>query len=169
MLNQLMQLISILNSKTKPGELALGVVMGMYAGFLSGAPLDLVIIFMLLVIFNANITMFIFSMAAFKLLAFGVDIAGDKLGYAVLTIGAVKKAGVVLMSLPVIPFTKFNYTVIMGDFLIAVALTPFVWFGTVKSVPFYRDHIMEKVDKFKVVKMIKASNAFKTYNSFRGQ
>lgn len=169
MLSQIMKLISILNSKTKPEELALGMVMGMYAGFLMGAPLNLIIIFLLLVVINANISMFMFSMIIFKLLAFGVDIIGDKIGYAVLTMDFVKKAGSTMMSMPVIPFTKFNYTAIAGDFIIAVVLTPFVWIGAVKFVPYYRTHIQEKVDKFKIVKMIKMSDAFKIYNSYKGE
>jgi uncharacterized protein (TIGR03546 family) len=164
-----MKLISILNSKTKPEELAMGVVFGMFAGFLMGAPLNLIVIFLILVVINANISMFLFSMLIFKLLAFGVDIAGDKLGYAVLTTGFMKTAGKAMLSMPLVPFTKFNYTVIMGDLIIGIVLIPFLWIGTIKFVDYYRTHIQAKVDKFKVVKMIKMSGFYDTYKSFRGE
>lgn len=169
MFKQIIKLIAVLNSKTNPSEIALGVVMGMYAGFLMGAPLILVIIFMLLVVLNANMSVFFLSIMIFKLLAFGVDFAGDKLGYAVLTMDAVKAAGASMMSMPLVPFTKFNYTVIMGNFIIALALTPLVWIASVKFVPFYRTKIQSKVEKFGIVKMIKASSAFKIYDSYKGE
>lgn len=167
MIKLILKLVSILNSKTRPEEIALGAVLGMFAGFLMGAPVNLMIIFLLLVIINANMSVFFLSVLVFKLLAFGVDILGDKLGYMVLTLDFMKNAGSMLMSLPLISYTKFNYTVIMGDFLIALVLTPFVWFTAVRFVPFYRNNIQEKVDKFKLVKMIKMSNLFKIYNSYK--
>ena len=169
MIKQIVKLISVLNSKTNPNEIALGVVMGMFAGFLMGAPLILVVIFMMLVVLNANMSVFFLSIMVFKLLAFGVDFAGDKIGYALLTMDAVKNAGTAMMSMPLVPFTKFNYTVITGNFIIAVILTPLVWIASVKFVPFYREKIQSKVDKFKIVKMIKMSSAFKIYDSYKGE
>jgi uncharacterized protein (TIGR03546 family) len=169
MLNQFIKLISVLNSNTKPGEIALGAVMGMFAAFLMGAPLNLVIIFLLLVIINANMPVFVLSMFVFKLLAFGIDLAGDKLGFFVLNLDFMKNLGSAFMAMPVIPFTKFNYTVIAGDFIIAVILTPLVWLGVVNFVPYYRKNIQEKVDKFKIVKMIKMSNIYKIYDSYKGE
>ena len=169
MIKQLAQFIAVLNSKTKPGELALSAVLAMFAAFTMPSPLDFWVIFFLVLILNCNISFFFFTLVIWKALAFGIDIAGDKVGYAILTAPFFEKMGNALMTVPIVPFTKFNYTVVMGDFAIAIVLTPLVWLGMVKFVPFYRDKLQSRVEKSGLMKFVKVTDLYKFYQNYKGE
>jgi uncharacterized protein (TIGR03546 family) len=168
MIKQIAQFIAVLNSRTSPGELALGAVLGMFGAFLMPSPLDFGVVFFLVLILNCNMSFFFFSLVIFKALAFGIDILGDKVGFAVLNAQFFGKTGAFLMNMPVVPFTKFNYTVIMGDFIIAAVLTPAVWFAMVKFIPFYRDKLQARVDKSGIMKLVKVTDLYKFYQNYKG-
>ncbi len=169
MVKMFVNLLSILNSNTKPGEIALGAVLGMFAAFMMPAPVAFWGIFLIALLLNCNYSFFLLSILIFKGLAFGIDHIGDKIGYAVLTAPFFEQLGSKLMAMPVVPFSKFNYTVIMGDFIIAIVLTPFVWIAMAGFVPFYRKNMQAAVDKFKIVKMVKMTNFYKIYENFKGE
>jgi hypothetical protein len=80
-----------------------------------------------------------------------------------------ENAGNALMKMPVIPFTKFNFTVITGDMLIAVVLVPFVWMGAVKFIPFYREKLQSRVESLKIARIYKMSNFYKLYQNYKGE
>jgi uncharacterized protein (TIGR03546 family) len=163
-MNQLIQFINIMNSNTKPGELALGAVLGMFSAFLSPSPVDFLIVLFIALMLNCNLTFFFFCAVIFKALTFGIDPLGDAIGYAILNAPFFENIGNALMKMPVVPFTKFNFTVITGDLIIGLVLTPVVWFGTMKFVPYYREKWQQPVDKFmskfKVVKALKVSSFY---------
>jgi uncharacterized protein (TIGR03546 family) len=164
MIRQITKLLSIVNSNKQPGEIALGVVFGMFAGFLLAAPFNAVIIFLLVLVLNVNTAAFFLFAGIFKLITFLIDPLGDMLGRAVLTIPFFEPVFSKMAQMPLVPFTKFNNTVIMGDFIIGLLLMVPVWFGTMKMIDYYRKHMQDKVKKFGIVKALKAGNLFEGGN-----
>jgi uncharacterized protein (TIGR03546 family) len=154
MLKTISGLLQILNSNKAREEIALGVILGMFGGFLLTAPFNFVIIFLFLVLINANTASFTFFLAVFKLVALAVDPIGNIIGSAVLKASALTPFFKFMSGIPFVPFTKFNNTVIMGDFIIAVVLIVPVWFLTMKMIDVYRDKFKAKVDKLKIVKIL---------------
>ncbi len=147
-------ILSILNSNKKPEEICLGVVLGIFAGFFAIAPFNFVFVFLLIVLLNVNSGMFALSTVFFKLLAFLIDPVGDKLGYGVLTADFLVPLWKWLSALPIIPYTRFNNTVVIGDFLIGVIITPLAWMGTRSFIVFYRKNWQEKLQKLKIMQIL---------------
>ena len=164
MIRQITKLLSIVNSNKQPREIALGVVFGMFAGFLLVAPFNAVIIFLLILVLNVNTAAFFLFTGIFKLITFLIDPLGDMLGKAVLTVPFFEPVFSKMAQMPLVPFTEFNNTVIMGDFIIGLLLMVPVWFGTMKMIDYYRKHMREKVKKFGIVKVLKAGNLFEGGN-----
>ena len=160
MLGELTKLLSIVNSNKEPGEIALGVIFGMFAGFLLLAPFNAVIIFVFVLLLNVNTAAFFLFMGIFKLLTFIVDPLGNIIGRAVLTAPFMEPLFSAMSNLPLIPFTGFNNTVIMGDFIIGILLAVPAWIACMKLIKYYRDNMMENVKKFGIIKALKAGNFF---------
>jgi len=160
MLGELTKLLSIVNSNKEPGEIALGVIFGMFAGFLLLAPFNAVIIFVFVLLLNVNTAAFFLFMGIFKLATLIVDPLGDIIGRAVLTAPFMEPLFSAMSNLPLIPFTGFNNTVIMGDFIIGILLAVPAWIACMKLIKYYRDNMMENVKKFGIIKVLKAGNFF---------
>ena len=158
MIASLLSIFNILNSNQKPQEVSLGVVLGMFAGLTMIAPVNLLIILLVLLLFKANGAIFWLSLALFKLLGLTLDAAGDPIGYAVLTAGFMKPLFTFLSNVPLLLYTGFNNTVIMGDFIIGLILIVPVWRGTNSLIEYYRKNLQPKVEKWKLVKALKALN-----------
>lgn len=161
MIKQITNFIKILNSDVRGEEIALGIVLGLFAGFLSIVPFNFILIFILLLILKANFSMFFISFAIFKLISFGIDPLGDIIGYSVLKLKFLHPFFTFLSSIPLMNFTQFNYSVVMGDFILAIVLTPFIYILSIKFVKIYRDKLKEKIQKFKIVQALKMTNFFK--------
>ncbi len=160
MIKQITGFIKVLNSEIKEEEIALGVVLGMYAGFLSIASFNFFLVFILLLLFKANFYMFFLSFAVFKLISFGIDPIGDIIGLSILKYKFLFSFFAFLSSVPLLGFTQFNYSIVMGDFIIALILTPFVWILTVKFIQIYRTKLKDKVQKLKIVQALNFSKFF---------
>jgi uncharacterized protein (TIGR03546 family) len=59
---------------------------------------------------------------------------------------------------PLLPYTGFNNTVIMGDFIIGLVLSPIIWFGTKALLKIYKEKLQEKVQKLKIVQLMNATD-----------
>ncbi|PKL90679.1 MAG: hypothetical protein CVV21_11630 [Candidatus Goldiibacteriota bacterium HGW-Goldbacteria-1] len=160
MISEFTKLLSIINSNKAPEEIAMGVVFGMFAGFLLLAPFNAVIIFFLILILNVNTAAFFLFTGIFKLITFLIDPLGDMLGRAVLTVPFLEPVFSKMAEMPLVPFTKFNNTVIMGDFIIGILLIVPVWMGTMKIIEYYRKNLQKNIKKFGIVKALKAGNFF---------
>jgi len=161
MIKQITNFIKILNSDVKEEEIALGIVLGLFAGFLSIIPFNFILVFILLLILKANFSMFFVSFAIFKLISFAIDPLGDVIGYFVLKLKFLHSFFSFLSSIPLMNFTQFNYSVVMGDFILAIVLTPFIYILSIKLVKNYREKLKEKVQKFKIVQALNLTNFFK--------
>jgi len=161
MIKQITNFIKILNSDVKEEEIALGIVLGLFAGFLSIVPFNFILVFILLLILKANFSMFFVSFAIFKLISLVIDPLGDVIGYFVLKLKFLHSFFSFLSSIPLMNFTQFNYSVVMGDFILAIVLTPFIYILSIKLVKNYREKLKEKVQKFKIVQALNLTNFFK--------
>ena len=153
MLNQLLKFIAALNSGTKPEELALASVIAMFAAF-TLTPFNFLFYLFLILILNANTSMFFLMMLFFKAISLAIDPACDIAGYAALTAPPLAALFKNLSGLPVAPFTRFNNTLIMGGFMIAIIAAAPVWLGTRAFILYYRNNLQEKIEKAKIVKVL---------------
>jgi uncharacterized protein (TIGR03546 family) len=153
MLNQILKFLAALNSGTKPEELALASVIAMFAAF-TFSPFNFLFYLFLILILNANTSMFFLMLLFFKAISLAIDPAGDIIGYAVLTAPPLHALFTNLSSLPVAPFTKFNNTLVMGGFIMALIAAAPVWAGTRAFILYYRKNLQAKIEKSKIIKVL---------------
>jgi len=163
----LSKLIKVLNKGASPrqisGALAMGAIIGLTPSFLIG-----ICVFFLVLLVNVNISMAILSMAVFKLLAYAADPLAHELGYFLLVKAEpLKPLWTALYNAPFVPFTKFNNTVVMGSFAIGLLLFLPLFFLGAKFVTVYRSHLMQKVQNYKLVRILKTSKIYKFYENIR--
>ena len=67
---------------------------------------------------------------------------------------------------PLIPFTRFNNTVVMGAGVLAIILSPVVFVLAKKLVEKYREQVVERIKNTKAWKALKATSLYKWYYKY---
>ncbi len=123
-------------------------------------------VFLILVI-KVNLTAAILSMFAFDLIGYGVDPLSDWVGHAILTSTALRPLWIEAYNAAIVPFTRFNNTIVMGSFAISLILLYPVFHFTGYGVERYRADLAAKFQQWKIVKAVKMSRFYKYYQSYR--
>ncbi len=148
------KILKFLNSQADPVEIAIGVILGLFAAFLSPAFFNVILLFLLALLLNCNFGIFFLSTGLFKMLTILIDPIGDVAGKFILTRDFLVPLWKIIAEIPVLSLTSFNNSVIMGNFIIGIILSPVIWLITVKTVEFYRENLKNKVMKFKIMQIL---------------
>jgi uncharacterized protein (TIGR03546 family) len=161
-------LINVLHSEISPRQIAGGVALGAIIGLTPINALHNYLVFFLILILQVNIGMALLSITIFKLIAFAIDPLANGIGYQLL----VNATGLVplwthLYNMPIVPYTHFYNTIVLGSLIIALLLFVPIFMATTKLVTLYRGHWREKVENLKIVKLLKLTSAFNIYDWIR--
>jgi uncharacterized protein (TIGR03546 family) len=161
--------IAVLRSAASPLQIAWGFALGTVLGFTPSAGLHTVVVFILLCILRVNVSAAMFSWLLYSLFAWILDPAFHALGFFVLAeIPAFTPLWTALYNAPIAPLSRFNNTVLMGSLLVSlVLLVPHVFLFKAFVVR-YRESWNAKIQKYRVVKALKASSLVQTYFKIRG-
>src|SRR5262245_47829669 len=118
----LANLLSILNGEISPRQIAAGFAWGVVIGLLPIKGLLPVALLILAFVININLAAMGFAAFFFKIVSFVIDPVANAVGYAVLTNDSLKSIFTKLTNTPVIPYTRFNNTLVMGSFLVGLML-----------------------------------------------
>jgi uncharacterized protein (TIGR03546 family) len=66
-----------------------------------------------------------------------------------------------ISSMPAAPYTRFNNTLIMGGLIVAVVLAIPLYIGVKRLIVGYREHVQEKVQNWKIIKILKGTALFR--------
>jgi uncharacterized protein (TIGR03546 family) len=152
-------IFTILQSENSPWQVAGGVAIGLFIGFSPfNGPQNY--LFMVLLFFtNVNVASATLATALFSGLAVLLDPLAHRLGYALLVSNPdLTPFWTTLFNLPIVPFTRFNNTVVLGSFVLALILVLPVIFLTRGLILYYRAHWQERVAKVGVVKWLNGLN-----------
>jgi uncharacterized protein (TIGR03546 family) len=161
LLKQLFAFFRMLNSDTGTNQLASGLSLGLFLGFSPFLSLQTFLIIFVLLFFRIQIGAAFLSAFFFKFIAFATDPLADILGRQILEAEALRSLWVSLYNMPLIPMTRFNNSIVMGSFLVALILVVPAFFIFKKLIEKYRNTV---VAKFKQTKFWKAFTATKFYN-----
>jgi uncharacterized protein (TIGR03546 family) len=161
------KIFRILNAEATPRQIAGGVTLGMIIGLTPTFSLHNVVVVFLILVIKVNLTAAILSMFAFDLVGFALDPLSDWLGYAILTSTTLRPVWIEAYNASIIPFTRFNNTVLMGSFVISLILLYPVFLSTQYGVVRYRTDLAAKFQQWRIVKAIKMSRFYKYYQSYR--
>ena len=149
------QFIKGLTTETEPPQIAAGVALGFLIGLLPKATLTAQLLLVLVMALRVNFPMALLTIFSVTLINPVFDRLTDPLGYALLTAPALAPLWTKLYNMPVLPWTGFNNTVLLGGLIAGLALWAPVYFAAKKGAAAYNERFKAKVMNSKLVKGLK--------------
>ena len=163
----LKKLFKALNADASPSEIAGGVVLGAVLGLTPVFALHNLLILALVLVIRVNVSAAVFSSILFGIIGYTVDPVSHALGSRLLTAPALSPLWEKLYNVPVVPLSMFNNTVVLGSLVISVLAALPLFFVSAKFVIVYRSKLQAKIEKMKLVKLLKASKIYGIYKRFK--
>lgn len=167
LLKLIQSIIKTLHSAGTPGQVAAGMVLGSALGLTPLVNLHNLVIFSLLVLLNVSFGGGMLGWALFVPVGFLLDPLFDKIGVSLLNAPSLRPLWTDWTNTPVLPFTNFNNTVVLGSFVSWVVLAIPIFFAARYGVARYRATVGERVRQSRVYKAITASQVYNVYKMFR--
>jgi uncharacterized protein (TIGR03546 family) len=161
----LARILKVLNSETAPAQIAAAVLLAMVMGLSPlGAPHNLFVLLLVLLL-RVNLSLFLVSLALFSGIAWLLDPMAHSLGLAILQADALQGLWTSLYNTGFWRFMAFNNTLVMGQLVIALILAVPVFFAVTFIVRNYRERIMARVEKSRLMLFLKGSKLYSIYQS----
>ena len=167
MIQPIISLIGMMHSETDPRQISLGFALGMVPGLTPLTSPHNLLVLLVILFFRVNIGAAMLSWAVFSILAFALDPLFHRFGLFLLTdVGALQGLWTALYNAPLVPYTNFNNSVLMGSLIFSLlAFYPVYWGGQVMVVK-YRETVMERLNRLKIVHVFRASSLYKWYSRY---
>lgn len=162
-IKQIINLIRLLHSENGLNEITWGLTLGAFLGFSPFFSIQTFLIFFILLIFRIQFGAAFLSAFFFKLVAFLIDPLADVLGRWALENSSLRPVWTSLYNMPIVPYTRFNNSIVMGSFLVALILSPFLFLLFRFLVQKYRMHIVQAFEQTKAWKAFKATKFYDYY------
>ena len=160
--------IQILRSGQTPRQIAAGFALGSMVGLMPVFTLQGILLWLVILIFDVNLSAAILAATLFTLIAYIFDPIFHGIGYFVLAdMTALKTLWTSLYNAPIAPLTRFNNTVVMGSFLCGFILYLPIYFGMRRFVLAYRTHLGSRVEKWKIYQVISKSTLVRWYDRIK--
>lgn len=163
---QIVNLIRLLHSENGTNQIAWGLTLGAFLGFSPFFSLQTFLILFVLLIFRIQIGAAFLSAFFFKFIAFLIDPVADPLGRLVLENASLRPLWTTLYNMPILPYTRFNNSIIMGSFVFALIICPILFIGFKIGIVKYRTHIVQRFEASKAWKAFKATKIYDWYTKY---
>lgn len=163
------KILAALNGEVSPRQIAAGFAAGVWIGLipLNGALPTLLLLFFFMV--NVNLTLLFVAAAITKIFSFLVDPLSNVIGHALLvSASGLHGLWTKLYNTPLVPYTNFNNTNVMGSLVLGLLLLIPLYFVGQWGVVAYRNSWRQKIMKWKVVQVFKASTLYRFYETYQG-
>ena len=164
----LAKLLKAIHSDASPWQLALGLMLGMIVGLTPMFRLHNLILLFILLLFRINLGAFLVSLAVFSILAFILDPVMIHIGEMALASPALTEFWTALYNTGIGRLSQFYHTLTMGSLILSLVLSPVLLFVSKYLIISYREHVMEWVDKLKIMQALKGSRLYQVYQTVGG-
>jgi uncharacterized protein (TIGR03546 family) len=160
-------IMTTLHSNISPNQIAGGCVLGMVVGIIPAKSLLTVTVLLLILLLNVTIGAAGLMAALFAFIGFFTDPLADWLGnFLLVKANSLTPLWTYLYNLPLVPFTRFNNTVVLGSFTIALLLCIPVFLFMRWFILFYRKNLASKVEQWKIMKLLKITSPLNIYDKY---
>jgi len=168
LLKLIQSLIKTLHSEGTPGQIAAGLALGAALGLTPLISLHNLVIVALLLALNVSFGAGLLGWALFAPAGFLLDPLFDRLGrWLLLETPALTPLWSAWYNAPVVPYTNFNNTVVLGSvfgwLLLSAPIYALARYGVIR----YRATVGTRVRESKVYRVVTASRAYNVYRWFR--
>lgn len=166
LIKQLINFIRLLHSDSDTKPLAWGLTLGAFLGFSPFFSIQTFLVLLIVLVFKVQFGTATLSAFFFKLIAFIIDPLADILGRSVLESEVMRPTFAKMYNMPIVPYTRFNNSIIMGSFIFALLLSPFLYFGFKILIEKYRTNIVHSFEQTKLWKSFKATKIHDWYQKY---
>ena len=168
LLKLLQSLIATLHSEGTPGQVAAGIALGAALGLTPLMSVHNLVIVTLLIILNVSFAAGMLGWALFAPLGFLLDPLFDRIGTALLLeTPSLRPLWTSWYNTPVVPYTNFHNTVVLGSVVAWMALAVPIFFLAREGVIRYRSTVAERIRRTKFYRAVKASRLYNVYRWFQ--
>lgn len=165
-LKQIFSFLKLLNSDTGTISLAAGMTCGFILGMTPSLSLQSLLVFLILFFFRIQIGAALLTAFFFKFLAFLLDPIFHSVGSKFLEIESLQEIFTTLYNMPIIPYTRFNNTVVMGSAVITLILSPVVFLLSQYFIVKYRVIVVASIKETKIWKALQATKFYQWYYKY---
>lgn len=166
LLKQIFQFLKLLNSDTGNVQISAGIAAGFILGMTPVLSLQTFLVFICIFFFRIQIGAAFVSAFFFKFIAFLLDPAFDAIGFWFLNLESLQGVFTSLYNMPIVPFTRFYNTIVMGSGVLSLILSPVVFLVSSYIVSQYRVQIVSKYKQTKFFKALQATSIYKWYFTY---
>ena len=167
LLKLIQSIIKTLHSDGTPGQVAAGIAIGSVLGLTPLLNLHNLFIFSLVVVLKISFGGAMLGWALFVPVGFLFDPAFHALGLQLLEAPSLRPLWTTLTNTPLVPYTNFNNTVVLGSFVGWAVLALPIFFAARFGVTRYRATLGERVRRSRFYRAVTASQAYNWYRMFR--
>lgn len=160
-------LIKTLHSAGTPGQVAAGMALGSALGLTPLLNLHNLLVFSLLVLLNVSFGGGMLGWMLFVPIGFLLDPLFDQIGSSLLTAPLLRDFWTDWTNTPILPYTNFNNTIVLGSFVFWVVMAVPIFFAARYGVARYRATVGERVRQSRLYKAVTASQVYNVYKMFR--
>lgn len=166
LMKQIYGLFKLLNSDKGTNQIAAGITCGFILGMSPVLSLQALLVFVLMFFFRIQIGAAFLFAAIFKGVAFLLDPAFHELGSIILEIPSLAPTYTQMYNMPLVPFTRFNNSIVMGAGVFAIVMSPIIFLAGKVFVNSYRDQVVARFEKTRLWQGIKASSFYQWYAKY---
>jgi uncharacterized protein (TIGR03546 family) len=168
LLKLLQQLVRALHSEGTPGQVAAGLALGAGLGLTPLLNLHNLAILVLLIILNVSFAGGMLGLALFAPVGFLLDPVFDALGRRLLwETPALRPLWTDWYNSPILPYTNFNNTVVLGSVVGWLVLLIPIFFLARYGITRYRATVAERVRRSRFYRAVRASKVYNVYRWFQ--
>jgi uncharacterized protein (TIGR03546 family) len=167
LLKLIQSIIKTLHSDGTPGQVAAGIALGAALGLTPLMNVHNLVVFSFIVLLNVSFGGGMLGWALFVPVGFLLDPVFHRIGESLLTAPSLRTLWTTWYNTPLVPYTNFNNTVVLGSLVAWLVLTIPIYFGAKVGVARYRATIGERVRQSKLYKAVTASQVYNWYKLFR--
>lgn len=153
-LSPLRFLAKALTAEESPKQLAAGFGLGLVLGLVPKSNLAAQVLALLFFSTRANVGAMLLSAFLFSWLALATDHLAHPIGLALLNADALAPLWTFLYDLPVVPWTRFNNSVVLGSLVLGAALAYPAYRLSEPRFAKYQPKIAEKLKKYRAVQLL---------------
>ncbi|MBI2386754.1 MAG: TIGR03546 family protein [Elusimicrobia bacterium] len=165
-LRLLKDLVAALHGGADPRHLAAGFALGAAIGLIPKGNLFAVVFLLLFFALRLNKGLALMSAFFFTPVGYAVDGLAHEIGLALLKAPALAGLWTALYDLPIVPLTRFNNTVVLGNLVLGLALFAPLHFFFLRFVTWYEANLAAEVERLKAVQWLKGLRWFQVYQEW---
>jgi uncharacterized protein (TIGR03546 family) len=168
MTKMIAKFLKVLNSETEPGQISLAFCLAMILGLTPLMSLHNLVVILLMLLVRVNLSACILGWAFFSGIAYIMDSLFNMIGLALLTSKGLEGLWTSLYNITLFRLAKFNNSIVIGSLLFSLICFIPLYLLFNQIIRKYREHVLEWVQKTRLMKAFKANKIYKAYQAVSG-